>query len=209
MDDIAKTWAITPDAFDLLLTALNPERDAAAARYEQIRASLTRFFHFKGAFVPEDLADEVFNRVTRKFSEGHLLQLADHEGYFYQVARYVLSEYFRANKRIFLPLDELTLEAEPYLDPVAETEKLRERIEKEAGMDALRRCREALKRSERELLDAYETGRGREKIDRRNALCERFKKSKATLIVEVSRIRSKLKKCAVLRLVDLGVLPSM
>jgi DNA-directed RNA polymerase specialized sigma24 family protein len=206
---LQRDWSLDATAWDLLLNALHPERDAAAARYEEIRLVLIRYFRTHGSLVPEENSDEVVNRVARKLADGTSLDLGEHHGYFLTVAHFVLKEYFHAAKRQFVPVDDVTNSPEFSSDPIAEAERLRERIEKEIGIEAVRHCRDRLAESEREILDIYDTGSGGEKIRRRNELAERLGKTKGALVTEISRIRTRLKNCTLKRLRELGIIEGM
>ena len=41
---LKKDWIVTPAAFEGLLQQLDPDRERAGERYEQIRQKLTKFF---------------------------------------------------------------------------------------------------------------------------------------------------------------------
>ena len=203
---LQKDWLLDSAALDLLLKTLDAEREAAAARYEDIRRVLIRYFRVHGSLTPDEHADDVFNRVARKLVEGALLDLTSHNGYFLKVAHFVLSEYFRAARRKFVPIEDLAQSSDLATDPVEESIRLRERFEHEIGLEAVRACRDRLLPTEKETLDTYDIGTGREKIERRNALAEELGKSKGALIVEVSRIRARVKECVVKKLRELKIL---
>src|ERR671938_30866 len=62
--------ALTAEAFTKLLARLDPDRERAGEKYEELRRTLVKFFEWRGAPFPEDQADETFNRVARKLDEG-------------------------------------------------------------------------------------------------------------------------------------------
>src|SRR5262245_21916870 len=98
------------EAFDRMLAWLDPDRDKAAEKYEEIRIVLTKIFESRGWVNPEDLADETIDRVTRKVHE-----VADtYQGkpvlYFHGVARIVHLEYSRKQSRIIQPISSSTVE---------------------------------------------------------------------------------------------------
>src|SRR4029434_1975050 len=70
----ARKWILTPEAFDSLLAAFDPNRESAAQKYLEIRGNLVRFFEWRGCPFPEDHADETFNRVARKIADGEQIQ---------------------------------------------------------------------------------------------------------------------------------------
>jgi hypothetical protein len=62
-------WTLTQEGFDGLLTWLSPDREQAGRKYEEIRLRLIKIYTRRGCTTPEELADEVFNRVTKKLPE--------------------------------------------------------------------------------------------------------------------------------------------
>ena len=193
-------------ALDVLLAALHPERGAAAARYEELRAILIRYFSIHGSLVPEENADDVLNRVARKLSEGAQLDLRDHNGYFLSVARFVQKEYFRQARHKFVPLDELVYSLEGADDAVETSIRLRERIEREVGLEAILQCKRQLREIEQQILNVYDGDSKGLKIERRNDLAARLGKNVGAVRTEVSRIKKKLRECAVKKLREAGIL---
>ena len=64
-----KGWTLSPQSFDLLLSALHADRDRAGEEYERLRRTLVTFFDWRGCAFPEELADETFNRAARRLEE--------------------------------------------------------------------------------------------------------------------------------------------
>ena len=88
---LKKDWVLTADAFALLLTALNPDPEQAGIKYEQIRRKIIRKLEFEGSSEPEEHADEVFNRVARRVTEGEQLDAESPDDYFLQTAQFRLT----------------------------------------------------------------------------------------------------------------------
>lgn len=64
---IGERNALTPAAFDKLLVTFDAaDRDAAGAKYLELRENLRRFFTWRGTRFPDDNADETLNRAARK-----------------------------------------------------------------------------------------------------------------------------------------------
>ena len=63
-------WTLDARAFELLLAALAPQREAAAVRYEELRVRLIRVLRWERTSDPEALADEAFTRLARRLAEG-------------------------------------------------------------------------------------------------------------------------------------------
>ena len=49
---------LTADIFAKLLARLDPDRERAGERYEDLRRTLTRFFEWRNAPFPEEQTDE-------------------------------------------------------------------------------------------------------------------------------------------------------
>ncbi|HEV8367877.1 MAG TPA: hypothetical protein VGQ39_08000 [Pyrinomonadaceae bacterium] len=49
---------LTTDTFTRLLQRLDPDREQAGEKYEELRRTLIRFFEWRGAPYPEEHADE-------------------------------------------------------------------------------------------------------------------------------------------------------
>ncbi len=84
-------WELTPEAFEQLLVWLNPNREQAGSKYEEIRRRLIKILTCRGCTCPEELADETMNRVTRKVPEIIGNYVGDPSLYFYGVAHKVHS----------------------------------------------------------------------------------------------------------------------
>lgn len=81
---------LTPDLFDRLLERFSANRIEAGERYNAMRSRLVQFFVWQNVNGPEDLADEVINRVARRLGEGE--EIPNLPGYFLGVARLVTLE---------------------------------------------------------------------------------------------------------------------
>ena len=87
-----KNFVLTPELFEELLGWLDPDREIAGKRYEDIRRGLIKIFVSNGRHCVEDLADEAINRVANKLNQIK----NDYEGdpclYFYGVAKKIVHE---------------------------------------------------------------------------------------------------------------------
>jgi DNA-directed RNA polymerase specialized sigma24 family protein len=90
-----RRWTLTPHAFDLLLAALDSDRDRAAVAYEQLRHRLIGLLQWWGAPHAEDLADETLDRVARKLEHGAAIDAGSFGAYVRGVARMVYYEWTR------------------------------------------------------------------------------------------------------------------
>jgi hypothetical protein len=59
-------------AFEKLLALLHPDRERAGEIYVSLRAKLVRLFEWRGAELPENLADETLNRVAHNVHKEYL-----------------------------------------------------------------------------------------------------------------------------------------
>ena len=169
--------SLTQESFDGLLQWLDPDRDRAGQRYEEIRQKLIRIFARRGCPVAEELADETITRVTGKVVEIARTYVGDPALYFCGVAHNVHLEYVKKRP------DSLPL---PPPDPPEE---------KERCFDCLERCMEQLDAQSRELIIEYYRDEKRAKIDHRKALAEKLGITLNTLRMRAHRIKMTLQVC--------------
>jgi RNA polymerase sigma factor (sigma-70 family) len=179
---MTKRWE---DNFDPLLAWLDPDRDRAGEKYEDIRDSLVKIFSWRGAFDAEDLADEAITRVINKLPEIAQSYKGDPAKYFYGVAKNLLWELNRREQsRVNLPasdrIEQPAQEAEP------------DRFEPE--FDCLKKCLRRLPKAERELFLQYHQQEQRN-IPYRKELARRRGETANSLRVKVYRIRATLQSC--------------
>lgn len=173
-----KEWLLTQEAFDELLGWLNPDREQAGSRYEQIRLRLIKIFACRGCVEPEELADETINRVIRKLPEIKETYEGDPALYFYGVAQKVHLEYTRRKP---IPAD---LPSQP--EPRAEVER---------EYECLERCMQKLTPENREFVIRYYQDEKRAKIDNRRELAERLGIALNAVRIRAHRIRATLHEC--------------
>ena len=137
--------ALTAEAFTKLLACLDPDRERAGDKYEDLRRTLIRFFEWRGAPFPEDHTDEAFNRVARKLDEG--LEIRNIRGYCYEVARLVWLEALKGVDRKRDPLEAHHKNAE-------EMATVDEAAEREARLTCLDHCLDNLPADGRRLIVA-------------------------------------------------------
>lgn len=172
-----KEWVITQEAFDGLLTWLDPDRDRAAHKYETVRIRLIKIFSCRGCGEADDLADETINRVTSRLSEIAGSYLGDPALYFYGVANKVYLEYLRRRPAIEPP-------------PLRESS---DEIEDEYA--CLERCMDELPPESRRLVLQYYQDEKRAKIERRRKLADELGIAVNALRIRAHRIRQQLQQC--------------
>jgi len=174
-------WDLTEEAFAKFLACLDSDPARAGEKYETLREALVKFLDWRGALFPEELVDEIFNRVTRKLEEGETIR--DLPSYCHGVARMVFLQSLErpGNKRV--ELEELSMVAVPKPD-VANVRR-----------ECLNHCLRRLPAENRELIIEYYRKEGRQKFDHRIAMAERLGIPLNALRSRVQRIRDKLERC--------------
>lgn len=176
-----RKWTLTQEAFDQLLASFAPDRDDAAKKYLEVRENLIRLFVWRGCPFPEDHADETFNRVARKISEGE--EIRNTAAYVIGVARLLVLEIIKAQSRQKEAFEELQK------SEVSEDDQTELRIE------CLQRCLGRLSPENRELIIQYYQGDKREKIENRRLLSERLGVAINSLRMRSLRLREQLQTC--------------
>ena len=172
-----KEWVLTQGSFDALLAWLDPNRELAGRKYEDIRTRLIKIFSCRGCCEPEDLADETINRVTNKLKDIESSFIGEQARYFYGVANKVHLEYLRKKPAPTLP--------PPTHDPDA--------IERE--YNCLEKCMQRLTSDNRELVLQYYQEEKQAKIDHRKRLAEQLGIALNALRIRAHRIRASLHEC--------------
>src|SRR5262245_16995378 len=90
-------WRLNPEALQGLLQRLGASPEAAAREYNLLRGKLADFFDWRGAALPEDLADETLDRVAQKLEEGRTVD--NFTAFVYGVARNISLEAERRSNR--------------------------------------------------------------------------------------------------------------
>lgn len=177
-------WTLTQQAFDGLLAAIGPDREAAADRYLEIRRNLVRFFEWRGCATPDEYADETINRCARKIGEGD--EIRDVASYVVGIARMLLREVGRDRAKAARPLSEVP---EPRAAPPEPA------FDEEPRVQCLRRCLSRLSSENRDLILHYYQGDKGDKIKNRKGLLHLFEVSASTLRMRALRLREKLQVC--------------
>jgi len=171
---------MSQEEFDRLLRWLGPDRDSSAKKYLESHERLTRLFYLRGCSRPEDLADEVMDRVAKKPPplEPSLDQIAVLLGY----ARNVLHEYWRQ-----APFGE---DREPSEEPCMDETVLKETLSR-----CLDGCRDRLPEDDRHLLLQYHGYEPGGKIAHRQAMAKERQTTLNALRLKVCRLTSVVGEC--------------
>lgn len=171
-----KDWSLTQESFDQLLAWLDPERERAGRKYEEIRRKLIKIFLNRGCQTAEELADETINRVAKRVVDIAPTYSGDPARYFYGVAQKVLREYLRK-------------------PPVAIALPAASAAEREAEYQCLEECMEQLSPQNRDLVLRYYQADKRTKIENRKELAQRLGIPLNALRIRACRLRATLLEC--------------
>lgn len=186
-----KDWELGHKQFHQLLNWFDGGEDSGGEKYLEMRRRLVLYFDRKNCVSPDELADETFNRVTRRLEEEGTIVTDSPAHYCYIVARFVLLEALRKQQREE-SLDERLQSWSP--GPV-ELPAHEERHERDERWNCLDRCISALEPGDRELIINYYHGEQRDKIENRSAIAARLGLTKNALSIRACRIREKLDLC--------------
>lgn len=178
-----KGWDLNQEAFDELLAWLNPDRERAGRKYEDIRKRLIRIFVHRGCRSAEDLADKTINKVARKVHEIKVNYVGDPALYFCGVARNVSADYFKT--QVELPVITKVIPAPEPVDPE----------ESESEHSCLERCLAGMTATDRELLLEYYREQGGAKIEGHKELARKRGVTVNALRILICRLRAGFKKC--------------
>lgn len=172
---------------EALLNWLNPDRDEAWKKYEDIRKRLIKIFTWHKLPDGESLAAEVLERVEGKVAEviQKFSKDDDPARYFYGVARNVALEAFRDREKFS--------EFEEQHGGILTPDELKE--DANSPDEDLDFCLEQLSARDRYVVLAYYQYDEKTKKAEHDQLAEELGMSKSALWTKVSRIRSALEKC--------------
>ncbi len=175
--------------FEQFLDLLATDRRQAAEKYIALRTRLEKFFEWRDCENVEELTDIVFDRVTKKITQGE--KINNVEAYCVSVAKFVLLE----NRREELRKNELDensneITARTSSEDSTEEDELRDR-----QMKCLEGCLTKLPNEQRKLLTDYFNTNEETLIPTRKRLAEILGITLNTLRIRVCRLKLKLEKC--------------
>ena len=174
--------SITGEGLARLLARLDPDDERAALEYERLRRALIRFFDWRGAWPPEDCADETLDRLSRKLED---TAVEDVRNYAHGIARLVVLE----RRRQPVPSS---------IDSEVDLSRMRTAavVQDEDGLhDCLDRCLTDFPSDSRSLVLRYYEGERSEKISSRRRLAATLGLSDNALRSRVQRLRDRLEHC--------------
>jgi DNA-directed RNA polymerase specialized sigma24 family protein len=175
-----KELILVQDEFDALLAWLNPDRDLAGRKYEEIRLRLIKFLTSRGCYLAEELADEAITRVCKRVKEIAPTYEGEPAFYFYAVANNVFLEFTKRKWVEFPP---------QHAETVYKVEEIERRH------NCLDRCLQKERPENRELIVQYYEEEKRAKIDHRKRLAALLGVDLNALRIRVCRIRRSLLNC--------------
>ena len=184
-----KAWTPTPKAFQRLLTWLRADDEDAGVGYLDMRRRLVAYFDRRECSEPDDLADEVFNRVARRLEEEGITESETPAKYCYIVARFVLMEHRREAQKAQRLANEMRVRGSAGGHMADESSR------DEAMLACLERCAGRLQPRDRDTIVQYYAGSGRGKIENRRALARFLGISVNALSIRACRLREALYQC--------------
>jgi RNA polymerase sigma factor (sigma-70 family) len=191
-DVLREDAKLTQIAFTRLLVWLDDGIESHGERYVEMRRRLVSYFDRRNRPTADELADETLNRVARTLDEVGVIDTKPPARYCYVVAKFVLLEDLRRERR-HLPLDESRPPGAPRGGSRAAQDD--ERADREHRLDCLDRCLETLKPEQRELIVEYYAEVRQKKIERRRELARRLGITMNALAIRAWRIREGLMTC--------------
>jgi DNA-directed RNA polymerase specialized sigma24 family protein len=164
------------------MARLDPDTERAGAAYEALRRALIAFFAWRGAGTPDELADEVLDRLAARLGEGVAVENVPR--FARGIARLVLLEYWRRP------------DARPgSLDDGGVTHPFAADPPEDVLHGCLERCLSELPREGRELILGYYGAHGRLRIEGRKRLAAAVGASETALRNRAQRLRDRLERC--------------
>ena len=183
---------LTEAAFNRLLTWLDDGVDSAGETYLEMRRRLVAYFDRRNRPAPDTLADATLNRISRTLEKSGSIETRPPQRYCYVVAKFVLLEDFRRERR-HVPLDDVRHANAAAWRPSALAEDAA--AAQEQRFECLDRCLRRLKAEQRELIVEYYGDARRQRIERRRDLAARLGITMNALGIRAWRIRAALETC--------------
>ena len=162
---------------------LDPDPERAGVLYIEVQRKLTLYFLGRRCGVrAEELAAMVLDRTAEKFSDGRQIEDREPGRYIFQVARYVLLEFYKKNLTEPLPPEI------PAASPLPKDERTETACWKE--------CLEGLSEEDRHLLQDYYQGEKKGEGKRiRGEIAGDFGVQPGALRIRVYRLKKRLLDC--------------
>jgi len=174
-----------------LLAWLDGGVDSGGEGYLDMRRRLSAYFDRRSCRVPDDLADETLNRVSRRLEEEGTLE-GPPGRYCYIVAKFVFLEYLRRASRedgVTDPREAASLWGDARAAVANDSEGTEKRL------SCLDRCLDQQSSGDRELILDYYVKGPQPHAERRRDLAARLGLTANALAIRACRIRDRLEGC--------------
>ena len=186
--------SFTKFAFNRLLEWLDDGGDSSGETYLEMHRRLVNYFDRRGRRSPDDLADETLNRIGKTLERDGVIETTPPARYCYVVARFVLLEDVRRERR-HVPLEFEPRATTPGVPADARPEPGEVFAAREQHLDCLDCCLQKLPPDQRDLIvEYYRDGHG-QRIEQRRAMAKRLGITMNALGIRACRIRSILEAC--------------
>ena len=179
---------LTSSSFQILLSRLDPEPAAAAAKYEVLRMKIAHLHRWRGCAEShaDELADITLDRVAAKLAAGERVE--NLEAFTAAVARFVSLEHSRKNRVVAVGDDLPETPVEPDLDFLYEPEE---------RLKCLRHCvaSQLSEDDKRVVVGYYDTDAGEKTKTARSSLAASLGITVNALKVRACRLRMRLEAC--------------
>ena len=186
---LRKESTLTEIAFARLLAWLDDGIESSGERYLEMRRRLVSYFERRNRLAADELADETFNRIAKTLEDAGVIATRPPARYCYVVAKFVLLEDVRRERRL-VALDDSHGTDAAWRARADETQ-----VSQEQRLDGLDRCLGELPTDQRQLIVEYYADADGRTIDRRRNLARRLGISMNALGIRAWRIRERLTAC--------------
>ncbi len=174
-----------------LLLRLDSDPATAWEKFRGLRCRLMKFFEWNQCAFPEELADEVLDRVARKPQEEEIRDVTE---FVIGVARNVRLEAHKKTLRLSHVEDQAG-GAGSLADPRDHEQEMVAELDRQSNLACLRECLGNLRPADRELaLDYYSAQEEKQKVHRQK-LASAAGITMIALRVRANRVREKLEHC--------------
>ena len=174
-----------------LLMRLDSEPANAWEKYRGLRCRLVKFFEWNQCASPEELADEVLDRVSRKPQDEEIRDVTE---FVIGVARNLRLEAYKKSQRVS-HIEDWPGGQESLADPRDHEHEIVADLDQQSRLACLRECLENMKLADRELaLDYYSAQEEKQKVHRQK-LASAVGITMISLRVRANRLREKLEQC--------------
>ena len=174
-----------------LLVRLDLDAGNAWEKYRSLRLRLVKFFEWNQCFFPEELADEVLDRVAQKPQDE---EIQDVTKFVIGVARNLRLEAYKKSQRES-HIEDWPGGQESLADPRDHEREIVTEMDHQGGLDCLRGCLENLKQEDRDLAIDYYSAEEEEQKVHRQKLASAAGITMIALRVRANRLRDKLELC--------------